>query len=713
MPAAEAASATLLLGEAQAAAGQLGEALETIHAPVAENDPAALYLRAGILSALGQWGEARSLFHTLATRPDAPAAAKIGEAEALQALGRTEEAALLLDAVVHAGGASNAVLLRRAVLLSEARPPAEAEAALKAITPATPEEARWKKYAEARLLLRQDQPAPALGLFQNILEEREHLPESLLVAATFGATDAKVALNGTQDADDVIEGFIWHYPGNRWLDSAFRRLDAIYAQEESPSEVELLKWARRPQLRRAALASFYLAKLQLRSRRLEKAAISLDYFLHTYPGTRSRRRLRSCRRNSSACAATSRAPYGRWKPPFAIRRIPLCAPPSSCAPASRISSRASFSSRPLFSKTPPATPPPCGPSPLSTLLWPGSTCTILNGSPRDLRAFIQLQPESPLRGELSLEEGLEQARSGDPRAGESLRTFVRDYPRSPRQAEARLALAEFSLLTGAAEAPPEYLPAANPVPPPPEISAQSAWLAIYLADTQQPRDDRKTIALARQFLIERPGAAQIPEVRMKLGQIYFRREDYANAETQFATLAEGAAGPYTEAALFLAGQCAMKLINPGAVDRALGFFDRVVKLGGPLHLYARQEQAIVQSRLEHEDQAIALYEIILTAPGVDPELWQAALCGKGDSLVALGRRALPQPARLEESIAVYQQLAGTPEVHAVWRNQALYKKAKALELLGRTDEALTAFYDCLNAPASRRARVLLVLQSRL
>ena len=144
---------------------------------------------------------------------------------------------------------------------------------------------------------------------------------------------------------------------------------------------------------------------------------------------------------------------------------------------------------------------------------------------------------------------------------------------------------------------------------------------------------------------------------MKLGQVYFRRGDYANAESQFAALADAPAGPYTEAALFLAGESAMKLINPGSVDRAFNFFDRVVKLEGSLKLYARQEQAIMQSRLEHEDQAIELYGIILSTAGVDAELWQASLCGKGDCLLALGRRALPAKERLDEAIAVFDQLA--------------------------------------------------------
>ena len=65
----------------------------------------------------------------------------------------------------------------------------------------TPEEAKWKKYLEARLLLSRDQAAPALVLFDEILGVRpddqhreqhpEHLPESLLFAATYGAAEAR------------------------------------------------------------------------------------------------------------------------------------------------------------------------------------------------------------------------------------------------------------------------------------------------------------------------------------------------------------------------------------------------------------------------------------------------------------------------------------------------------------------------------------------
>ena len=43
---------------------------------------------------------------------------------------------------------------------------------------------------------------------------------------------------------------------------------------------------------------------------------------------------------------------------------------------------------------------------------------------------------------------------------------------------------------------------------------------------------------------------------------------------------------------------------------------------------------------------------------------------------------------------MYDELAAS-EATPAWRNQALYKKAAALELLGRSQDALMAYYDVL------------------
>ena len=94
---------------------------------------------------------------------------------------------------------------------------------------------------------------------------------------------------------------------------------------------------------------------------------------------------------------------------------------------------------------------------------------------------------------------------------------------------------------------------------------------------------------------------------------------------------------------------------------------------------------------------MVLYDAILTAtPAPDAELRSAALCGKGDNLLILGRQDAKQ---FEAAIAAFDQLAALPGVAPVWRNQALFKKGRGLQNLGRSDEALAAWYDVLDKTA--------------
>src|SRR5438445_9787809 len=69
------------------------------------------------------------------------------------------------------------------------------------------------------------------------------------------------------------------------------------------------------------------------------------------------------------------------------------------------------------------------------------------------------------------------------------------------------------------------------------------------------------------------------------------------------------------------------------------------------------------------------------------------MIGKADNLVALGRK---DPAQIDAALAVFDELVRTPNTPAVWCNQALYKKAKALEQINRGADALAAFYDVLD-----------------
>jgi hypothetical protein len=167
---------------------------------------------------------------------------------------------------------------------------------------------------------------------------------------------------------------------------------------------------------------------------------------------------------------------------------------------------------------------------------------------------------------------------------------------------------------------------------------------------------------------------------------------------QFESIAHDMpSSPFAEAAMFLAGQSAIQMMN---TDQALEIFGNVVKLNGPLKLYARQQQAILKSRLrskQGEQDAIGLYDEILNAKP-DTDLKFAALCGKGDNYFLL---AGDDPKYFDKAIAAYNELAAQPEATAYWRNQALYKKGKCLEKQGKQNEALAAFYDVLQPQSGR------------
>ncbi len=317
----------------------------------------------------------------------------------------------------------------------------------------------------------------------------------------------------------------------------------------------------------------------------------------------------------------------------------------------------------------------------------------------DYRTLGSEYPNGPLLSSLEIEEGFTQARSGDPRAADTLELFLHHFPNHPRQNEARLALAELALQAGDRAGTARYLQVVNTSAPDAESTERAAYLAVFAADAETPPVPARVIGLASRFVERFPHSSFLPEVRMKLGQLYFSSGDHANAETQFTRLArESPTTAYAETALYLAGQAATKWIDAHAVDRALGLFDEVVKRDGPLKLYARQQQAIVQSVLGKESEAVTIYDAILTAQTAhDAELRYAALCGKGDNLLLLGRTA---PEQLDAAIEVYDFLATLPEVTPSWRNQALYKKGHALEMLKRQPEALTAYYDVLEKSAS-------------
>jgi len=694
LPAGERLSTLRLLGEAHLAAGNFDEAIATLGPLAARGDAAARLLTASAHASAGRWQDALAGYRESAAGADAPLSARLGEAESLQALGRTPEAVEVLEVVAREVPQNVTVQLRLASLYVELQKLKRARAILENVQPVTALDVKWKRYVDARQHLADGHAATALPVFEELVQDPRDVSESLLAAATIGAGEARARLRGYDAADKPLETFIWRHPESPWLELIFRRLDQIYAQQENPGESELQKWAIKQPPRCAALARFYVARMQIRAKKTDKAVWSISVFVDNYPNhpllpaahlmhadvLLEKRDLDGAMRELDAAERAVRTMPQRGE--IELRRgLVLFQQRQFLLAANEFQRAAEHSPKLRDDATFDAA--------LAALHQQNYDRFLT-----EYRTLTARSPESPLRSDLILEQGFIQALNRDARAEETLQLFLNHFPLSPRGAEARLALGELAHGAGQTAEAAQYLRVAN-LTADPATTEHAEYLAIFLAEKESPPEPDKVVQLATAFIQQRPKSPLLPEVRMKLGQVYYHSSNFAGAETQFATLAqESPASPYAETALFLAGQSAMQSINPGAVDRALKLFDEVVKRDGPLELHARQQQAIVQSKLGKESEAVILYDAILAAqPPPEPELRYAALAGKGENLLVLGRKEKTQ---LAAALGVFDQLATGPDVPPAWRNQALYKKAAAFEILDRQPEALTALYDVLD-----------------
>src|SRR5439155_3602103 len=102
----------------------------------------------------------------------------------------------------------------------------------------------------------------------------------------------------------------------------------------------------------------------------------------------------------------------------------------------------------------------------------------------DAEEFGNKSRDEKSRADLRLEAGLTEAAKGDPRAADSLRTFLREFPTAERASEAWVALAELAFHA----TPPRLdearkdLARAAELKPTPTAQERADYLAIWLED---------------------------------------------------------------------------------------------------------------------------------------------------------------------------------------------------------------------------------------
>src|SRR5947207_2132934 len=684
------------LAEAQVAAREPEDTLVLLAGPRLRGLPWAKFWRAQALAALNRWADALPLYEELTRCRGSPfhGVATFGTAEMLRALGKRQQALRKLDLLFNDKEWITRAQLRAAELCIEMADAPNARRLLAEMRPTLVAERRERRVLRGRLELILQRPERAIGMFQALLKRPEEAPHSTLIAALFGIADAHLQLKTPEAGDDFIERFIDRHPADPDLSLLFAKLDELYRAEHKPSRSELEKWVRRPEQPRRTFARWYLARLETRAGRRERAR---ELFSDLRTGTKS---------PTIAPALLEFAQFevddGHLDEAIAIldeARL-LHPEPTLLARINFLSAQVNY----LATRFDTAT---AGFEQIAHSNSPWPTIALFNASSGWLQLgnharfaadYSQLEKqggdEEP-RANLRLEEGLMQAAKGDKRAAASLQQFIRDFPKNARLSEAWVSLAELAFHSS----PPRFdearknLARAAEWKPTAAAAEHGDYLSIWVEESARG-NEMQVIDLAKRFLEHHGGSPFASEVRMKLAELYYRRQDFANAQTQFEIIAQqNPDDTLAESALFFAAESAMSSMGEHSLDRAIVLFDQVVQKNGSLRWAARNEQDVIERKLGKTKDAIPLYDEVLKSDSPQSEK-REALCGKGDIFFEIGGSE-----NYQQAIEIYDQLASDKNEPSHWRNQALFKKALCLEKKNDRAGALETFYKILEDPA--------------
>lgn len=695
-PAPGRAMARRKLAEALVRAGRLDDALEIFADPALTNDAESNFWRAQALAGLDRWATALPLYAQVAA--DAKSAlrseAAFGQAEALRALGRKEEAGRVLQALASSPQWITRAKLGQAQLLLERGNLNAAERLLRETKPPVATERSERRFLFGRLHLAQGHSEKALETLHVILKNPEGVSHRLLIATLFAQADAHVQNSTPEGGDDALEEFIDHHPNDSALPAIFARLDELYRMERKPSTNELERWMRDPAQPRQALAQWYLARSRLRAGDREKA-IELLTQLRDGPIHASSLgeadlelgRLHLERQQWDEAIKAAEAARALNSAPAFLQQVDWL-----IAEANYRNGQLEKAAR-TYEELARRAPALSGDA-----LFNAALCWLrlerASEFAADYRKISNDPAKKGVQGDLLLEEGSVQAAQGKPEAEETFRKFIRDFPQSPRLSEAWVALAELAFHASNPDlaAARKYLAQARQGNPTPAARERADYLEIWIEDATPSAAESAVVAAANKFLQQYPDSRFAAEVRMKLAEAYFRRQDFANAQTQFELLAQQKPeAPLAEKALFFAARSATSTMGAGSLDHALALLDEVVKLNGDLKWAARNEEAAIERRLGKDREALALYDEVLKNE-TRPAERREALCGKGDIFYEMGAT---DPQNYRRALEFYEELAAEPGGPAHWRNQAQFKKGKALEKLDDKAAALTTYYGVL------------------
>jgi len=298
--------------------------------------------------------------------------------------------------------------------------------------------------------------------------------------------------------------------------------------------------------------------------------------------------------------------------------------------------------------------------------------------------------------DLELDHALDLAARGEATAAETLRTFIQKNAAHPRLPQAHLALAE-TMLT---QIPTDFVAIENTLRTAAALPELSEPQQQQIAITRMWMLDKQGLLKAlteagAEFIKKWPEAPQAASVRMKIADAFYRLENFANARTEFELVAqEYASSAYADTALYFAGMAAISMMSDEGRESAINLWQELAERGGPLSIPARQQQALAKRRAGQEAEALKLLDTLLTKKNLPEDMRRSLTCERAEILMLIGKT---DPSQLDKAVATLRELLREDDLTYLWSARAGYTLAAVLNAAGRTNEALEACYDVVQA----------------
>jgi len=692
----------LLLAEALVRTGSADEALAAAAAPETRDLPEAAFWRGAALALLQRYAEAEQEFAALPADSKYVTEAAFSRASVLRALGQTDNALALLRPLAAAKEtetAQRAALWSAEIMLAAARPASEISALLPEQVPGR--YAPQFRYLQARIALAGGHAKTAAEAFAALSGGGRGIPPSLAHAAALGRARALQQLGQKAEALAVIENLIGQTPTppQAVLLAAFDAFERLNVPPGAEADNFLKIWAKSENEDLSTLAGLAAAGALESAERIPDALAACQ----ALAGEAAQSPLLPwvlLREAKLALAAGNRAAVAA----VTERMVPLAATPAVKAWTSWLKGSAAFEAQQFaaaakeFMQAAGAAP---APESKAAAAFNAALAELQSGvadplAPLALLDHIGSTPARVAGAEFHLERALYMAAAGMSGARDGLLAFVEALPQHPRKFQALAALAELALQ----ETPPQpeeiaaRLAAADAAAADPASRETAAWLRVLAAEKTTPPDDYAKAAAA--FIAAWPQSPRRAALRMRLGEMYYRRQNFAAARQQWEQLVKDEPQhAHAEAALFWAARAALLTLAPTSSDDAIALWEQVYKRGGAFKLEARLQIALLKQRRNDPSGALQILDGILSSkPPPDAAVRRQALCARGEILVAQHKGA----ETLAQGLAAFDEVAADPQMLPAWKHEALVRKGDCLEQIKRPAEALEAWHAVLEAP---------------